>query len=588
MSLSESLRSRRPGRASPIASIRFQVSLVLLVSALNGILLVVLAGWLASPGEELQGIDQLQLGLLQGRLESVHEEVLAGESTAEGEDEVLDGLQKEVADLGEAAQELGYALKDYRWTLSARRASELEDGDQQLRQVHLRVLGALHVLQREQRTDPPPLWVLGLMLGWVVLTTLATVVVALSLRGVLSAPLRDLARAASRVGEGELDKPFPDPSGAEEFRKLGRALESMRTSLVSSIEDFEEQNAVQTAMLQVLNDGVLFLDQEERVMGFNPAASLILATRDVDLQEGTAVQTAVPGLPVGSINHWAGNKLELDFIDDDDEQYLTVCAHRVDVQGPGLRSAWVVVVRDVTKAVEVEGLKRDFLSVVTHELKTPLTVIDGYLRLLMRGKGGGLTDKQRELLGRSSEQVAVLTRMVQDLLDATRLEGGNLQLEIGSVDAGAALEECAHGLAGDADARGIHLACEVGAEARAAIRADPFRLQQVLGNLVRNALKFTPEGGRVTLTGTREGDAILLAVTDTGRGIPSSALPRLFDKFYQVQRGDTRKAGGAGLGLYICDQLVRAMGGELAVASTVGEGSTFTARLNRVPTQEEA
>ncbi|GEM_PF-3381070 len=590
MPLSDRIRRRRPRRAIPIASIRFQISLVLLLSALNGIVLVAIAGAYLPTDEDESRLDQVRLGVLLQRLETLQSDILADDASVEDQEAELDQLQQEAAGLGEQALDLGYALKDYRWTLSARRAAELgADGDRQLRSAYLGVLGALAELQRQDQPEDRPLWLLGALLGWVVLTTLATLVVSLGLRGVLSTPLRDLAHAAARVGEGDLTQPFPTPSGADEFRKLGRALESMRAKLVSSIQEQGEQNAVQTAMLQVLNDGVLFLDAEERVMGFNAAATLILATRSIQLQEGMAVQTAVPGLPPGSITGWAGAKLELDFDDGEDVQYLTVRAHQIADDSPDLRSSWVVVVRDVTKAVEVEGLKRDFLSVVTHELKTPLTVIDGYLRLLMRGKGGTVTDKQRDLLGRSSEQVHVLTGMVQDLLDATRLEGGNLKLEVGSVDAGAALEECAHGLAGEAEKRGIKLTLDVDQDARVAIHADAFRLQQVLGNLVRNALKFTPEHGQVSLHGVRDHDQVRLEVRDTGRGIPPSALSRLFDKFYQVQRGDTRKAGGAGLGLYICDQLVRAMGGTMAVTSSLGEGSTFTAVLSVwTPPSEEA
>jgi len=575
-------------RTGPLRSIRFQISLVLLLSALNGIVLVALASVFFPDTEEESGDLAVQVALLMEELAEIQQGVLADEIEQAEQDERLDSVQQTVGSLGDGALEVGYALKDYRWTLSARRAEEQDGGgDEDLRRAHFRLLGSLTVLQREHEPSPPPLDVLGVLLAWVVVTTLATLLVAFTLRRSLAQPLQDLALAAGRVGDGDLASPFPSPTGGAEFRELAHALESMRASLVAGIEERDGQNAVQSAMLQALNDGVIFLDAEERVLGFNPAAREIVASRDVVLEEGIALVTAIPGLPEVPLYAWANEKQRLDYSDHGVVQNLTVFAQPVSDVSRALRSAWVVVVRDVTRSVEVEGVKRDFMSVVTHELKTPLTVIDGYIKLLRRGKGGELTERQGDLLGRAGDQVEVLTRMVQDLLDASRLEGGNLTLDLSKgVDAGAAVEEALQNHTGDAEQHGVALSCEVGPGARVHVRADPFRLQQVLGNLVRNALKFSDEGGRVELSAQALEEEVALRVQDHGRGIPTSALGCLFDKFYQVQQGDTRKAGGAGLGLYICDQLVRAMGGRMEVTSTVGGGSCFSAILPVAETLE--
>lgn len=244
-----------------------------------------------------------------------------------------------------------------------------------------------------------------------------------------------------------------------------------------------------------------------------------------------------------------------------------------------LRGGYVVVLRDVTESKEVDRMKRDFLSVVTHELKTPLTAIEGYTKLLEMGKGGGLSDKQKEFVKTVAEQTAKLKEMIQDLLDVTRLESGKLPLSITHLRAKEALEDARRAFHGQAEARGVELELDAERVGNAQVAADPFRLHQVLGNLVGNAFKFTERGGRVRLVGERDGGTVLLSVEDTGRGIPEDSIPRLFGKFYQVQRGDTRVAGGAGLGLYICRQLVEAQGGTIEVRSKVGEGTRFTMRF---------
>jgi two-component system phosphate regulon sensor histidine kinase PhoR len=241
---------------------------------------------------------------------------------------------------------------------------------------------------------------------------------------------------------------------------------------------------------------------------------------------------------------------------------------------------FVVVVRDVTQSKEVDMLKRDFLSVVTHELKTPLTAIEGYTKLLLMGKGGELNEKQIRFLGTIKEQTTTLNTMIQDLLDITRLEAGRLPLSMADLGAKEVIEEAFEAHAGGAQTRGLSMRLDVSKVEGVKFRADPFRLQQVLGNLIGNAFKFTPKGGEVALIGGSDDKSVWFSVSDTGRGIPAEAIPQLFGKFYQVQRGDTRVAGGAGLGLYISKQLTEAQGGEIDVTSTEGVGSIFTVRFS--------
>jgi len=221
--------------------------------------------------------------------------------------------------------------------------------------------------------------------------------------------------------------------------------------------------------------------------------------------------------------------------------------------------------------------------VVTHELKTPLTVIEGYVRLLQMGKGGDLSPKQAQMLQKVRSQAEILKMMVQDLLDATRIEGGHLTLDLGQVVASRVVVDTAESLRPEAISKRLKLLLVDDAPSGVVIHADEFRFRQVLGNLLRNAFKFTEPGGTITVTTRLGEERLIVAVRDTGRGIPPAAIPKLFEKFYQVEAADTRKAGGAGLGLYICEQLTRAMGGTIQVQSMVDEGSCFTLSFPLLP-----
>jgi signal transduction histidine kinase len=238
------------------------------------------------------------------------------------------------------------------------------------------------------------------------------------------------------------------------------------------------------------------------------------------------------------------------------------------------------LVDSIDRLKEIDRLKQEFMSVVTHELKTPLTSIEGYTKLLLMGKGGALSEKQRSILSVIAEQSGILKNMIQDLLDIRRLETGRLPLSRTRMAFGDILHSAYQAHAGEARAKGLRFELRLDPAAESAIvDVDPFRMQQVIGNLLQNAFKFTPNGGEVALAAGRSEEQVWFSVSDTGSGIPPDALPRLFERFFQVDAGDVRVSGGAGLGLYISRELVNSHGGEIEVTSTEGKGSTFTVRL---------
>jgi len=228
---------------------------------------------------------------------------------------------------------------------------------------------------------------------------------------------------------------------------------------------------------------------------------------------------------------------------------------------------------------ELDKLKAEFVSVASHELKTPINVIVGYLQLLDEGVYGPLTDTQLEVHRTINAQAGTLLRLVKQLLDVSRFEAGGGRLEPRAIR----LEELANDLE-----RAFHVLAMQREIAFRVVRQDGLpdsvqwdldRIHEVLGNLLSNAFKFTPRHGSVELAFAAADDGVRICVHDTGAGIPAEQLPRIFEKFYQADNQRAAGAAGTGLGLAIAKQIVDAHGGAISCESTPGRGTTFIMTL---------
>jgi signal transduction histidine kinase len=222
--------------------------------------------------------------------------------------------------------------------------------------------------------------------------------------------------------------------------------------------------------------------------------------------------------------------------------------------------------------------KAEFFAVMSHELRTPLNAIGGYVEVIALGIQGPVTEQQRDSLERIQRNQRHLQSVIEDVLVFAKLEADRLPLEIGVVKVRAALDEIDALVRPALQRKDLALSCNP-CEASLSVLADPEKLRQILLNIVGNAIKFTPAGGRVTVGAARDGDAVRISVTDTGIGIPADELPRVFEPFYQVERGPTRRYPGVGLGLSIAHDLARAMRGDVRVVSRVDEGTTVSLEL---------
>jgi two-component system phosphate regulon sensor histidine kinase PhoR len=230
---------------------------------------------------------------------------------------------------------------------------------------------------------------------------------------------------------------------------------------------------------------------------------------------------------------------------------------------------------DITRLERLELVRQEFLSNVSHELRTPLTSIMALSETL---EAGAIDDQQhnRRFLGIIQKNAARMHRLIDDILELSAIEAGNVKVNFERVGLYALVEDVTSSLASVAAARGISLRNLVGMETE--VFADPHRLLQMLTNLIENAIKFNREGGTVAIRYVRHGGD-RISVEDTGEGIPAHHLDRLFERFYRVDRARSRELGGTGLGLAIVKHLARAHGGEVTVKSRFGEGTKFTIEL---------
>jgi two-component system phosphate regulon sensor histidine kinase PhoR len=234
------------------------------------------------------------------------------------------------------------------------------------------------------------------------------------------------------------------------------------------------------------------------------------------------------------------------------------------------------VFHDITELRRLEKVRKDFVANVSHEIRTPITAIRGYAETLM---SGALEDKKVaadmvQIIHRQSER---LSELVDDLLEISRLEAKEIQLAHGPVPLAAAANRAAEAVRQKATAKGVRL--ELAVPAQLVASGDERAVEAVLLNLLDNAVKYTNPGGKVTVSASATPGGFLIEVRDSGIGIEAKHLPRLFERFYRVDKGRSRAMGGTGLGLSIVKHLVTAMGGEVQVASEPGQGTTFTVQL---------
>jgi two-component system phosphate regulon sensor histidine kinase PhoR len=255
---------------------------------------------------------------------------------------------------------------------------------------------------------------------------------------------------------------------------------------------------------------------------------------------------------------------------------ITLLTHWVPLNVDGIRQGIVAVFHDISDLKKAENMRRDFVANVSHELRTPVTIIKGYAETLL--DGALESDPIRatrfvEIIASHSER---LTNLINDILTLSSLESKEALLELNPIDVSSTIAKACMLLQERADQKNIAIVNESNNGTLPRVMADQGRLEQVVVNLLENAIKYTPDSGTVRLFTEDKGEFIKVSVADTGIGIPFKDLPRIFERFYRVDEARTREQGGTGLGLAIVKHIVQLHGGDVSVVSEPGQGSIFS------------
>jgi PAS domain S-box-containing protein len=347
------------------------------------------------------------------------------------------------------------------------------------------------------------------------------------------------------------------------------------------LRDILEEKSKLDRIVEHSSEGIVLLDTSGSVALWSPSMERITGVLAAEAN-GKAISYLLRGHGAGGkalVVEAGGAEEDLQIVRADGTERWIRVQHGPAVDSDGALIHDVIVVRDVTREREVARLKDDFVSTVSHELRTPLTPIKGYAMTLLRYGNQVEDDVRQRALESILERTDHMHRLVEDLLLASRMSSdtGPVELEVlrDRVDVVEVAERALRGVRASHPDRSFPL---LAVEPALAI-ADAIRVEQVLANLISNAVKFSPAGTPIETIVVHDGGEVVISVKDYGRGIPEEKLGVIFEKFRRLENPDRMETGGAGLGLYIVEHLTKAMEGSVSVLSRVGDGSTFTVRL---------
>ncbi|WP_435873870.1 ATP-binding protein [Polycladomyces subterraneus] len=405
-----------------------------------------------------------------------------------------------------------------------------------------------------------------------------TTIFAFFLSTRITQPLKQMKKAAERMAKGEFNIRVPvrqherDEIGdlAATFNRMAEQLEE----LVHALSHEKEQLA---SILRSMADGVITLDADGRVVLTNPPAERFLSAWADEMAETLSddPKERLP-LPLREIFETV--------VEDEQEHFGDIEAHGrtwAVVMAPLYANEQVrgvvAVLRDVTDERRLDKLRKDFVANVSHELRTPLAMLQGYSEALLDDIAQS-PEERRELVQVIHDESLRMGRLVRELLDLARMEAGHIEIVRSSLRVSELMERLLRKFHTIAREQGVQLEGEVEPDLPT-VYWDEDKMEQVLTNLVDNAIRHTSRGGRVSLQAMRTNGSVRLIVQDTGSGIPEEDLPFIFERFYKADKARTRGQAGTGLGLAIVKHIVNAHGGNVTVTSKVGEGTTFVVQL---------
>jgi two-component system phosphate regulon sensor histidine kinase PhoR len=401
--------------------------------------------------------------------------------------------------------------------------------------------------------------------------------------------LREVGRGLDRLGTGRRTRQIL-LSAWGPVRQLVRVFNAAAPEIQGRIDRLEQDRQQLRVVLGAMAEAVIAVDARRRLLFANTSADALFGL------DGSSVGRLVPELIRSpQVQQAVEATLQL-YHPDAHQEEVVLPGRESSIRGPARilsvrgtplpgqpPSGAVLVFHDVTDLRRLERMRQDFVANASHELKTPLASIKAYAETLL---DGALTDESvnRRFLESIDEQVDRLNQLILDMLSLARLESSHEFFEHGPLAVVPVLESCFEGNRGRAEAKNLVLTFDRGKlDGETLVLADEEAVRQIFDNLIDNAIKYTPSGGRVRVSCSLDPAAVTVEVVDTGIGIPRDDLPRIFERFYRVDKARSRELGGTGLGLSIVKHLISSIRGEISVTSRPGSGSRFTVRIPREP-----
>ena len=410
----------------------------------------------------------------------------------------------------------------------------------------------------------------------VLLGTTVAIVIYFQLVRQMVDPVVGLRRSIEEIRKGNFELTLPEPGADSEFRSVATAFNDMAAELKIRRGETNERllrtNLVNRAILEAIPSPVFVLDDDGRILQVNPAAERLTESLGVANRLPAKIQRILDDSVESGANHRPEDPREALLFRIDEREYYYLPRIFSFTSEDGIYSGRAVLLHNVTRIRWLDDMKTNLISTVSHEIKTPLTGIRMVLHLLLEERSGGLSPVQKTMVSSANADCERLLGTLNTLLDLSRAESGTTHLDLAPVPLGDAMRRAEQLFQQKAAEKNITLRGEA-AEGLPEVRADPLRLDEVLNNLVSNAIKHSPQGGEVLLIASQpDAEHLRISVIDQGPGVPEEMQNRIFERFF---RAPGQQSDGVGLGLFICREIMRAHEGRIGLKERTQDHTEF-------------
>lgn len=395
----------------------------------------------------------------------------------------------------------------------------------------------------------------------------------------ITKPIREIKNAAVDITQGKLDYAI-HITRKDEIGELAKAIDLMAVSLKDKMDSIRDKNTKMEAILSSVVNGIIAVDSNENILFINPKAQQMLNIEEGDIVGKHLLEVIrnnkIDEMIKGILENRSLTENEI-IINYPSERIFRLYSNAIKHPDSEDMIGIIIIIQDVTEIKKLEKMRSEFVANVSHELKTPLTSIKGFVETL---KAGAIEDNDTAIrfLNIIDDEADRLNRLISDILSLSELENKKFKPGLGKINTAEKIMEIMSMLQNQAGKKNINLVSNISGNV-SKLKGDSDQFKQMLINLIDNAVKYTPEGGNVEVSAYNDGGNVVIRIKDNGIGIPKEHIPRLFERFYRVDKARSRNVGGTGLGLAIVKHIIMQFGGKIEVNSELGKGTEFILQI---------